>query len=701
MRKLNLTLGTLLLTQVSLAQEMTLSDILNLEVTTASKTAVPSSEAPATMSVITRNDIELYERRTINEALYSLPGMVPSQDYDRRSISTRGIFEGWNNNHYLILIDGIPHNDNIYGSAYTWDNTPLIFLNQMEVIRGTGSALYGSYAMNGVIGIKSIEAKDFANKTTTKFRLGNRNTTTFDMISAIDGDGVDTVVSFSQSETDGVDFESYDGFANQKRKVQDARSSSYFFSKFTADNGLEFQVHRQDWSFQTGHGWFFIIPEQEEAMKESRSIASLKYNTSSDGIDYEFVGRFQRHEVDWNMNYWPAASTGLDPDSFYASGMWEYLNSHADDLFLRAQFTGDLGNGSSWLLGLEETVFLYSGDQEHYSNLDDINDPNTGNTPSGETKDLGAWLEYIEDQPLYNSAIFAQYVSEKLADMITVTAGVRFDQLSFKYRDLAVSRDTMKNKSFEKVSPRLAIVMTPSENAVVKLMAGSAFRTPSPSELAGYNTWTLASNIEQLSSETVDSAELSFEYQFKKSKFILNLHQTDFKDQIAYASPDAAQPNLSTNIWSAKTQGVELAYHLYGMNHGMFFTASHNIRVDETTDDPGTTAAPDDITWVPASSATLGGHYSFAKVSLASQVNYLGETKRKPSDVPNDLRSESVDASTTIDFKASYNITKSGKLVLSGKNILDEEVFLAKGGNNPFDYQQEKMRYLAGLDFTF
>ena len=106
-------------------------------------------EAPNIVSVISDKEIRDYGRVSINDILFQLPGFAPSQVNDRRTVSSRGMYEGWNNNHLLMLVDGVQHNDLFYGTALTWEITPLNMIKSLEVIRGPGSALYGTNAYVG------------------------------------------------------------------------------------------------------------------------------------------------------------------------------------------------------------------------------------------------------------------------------------------------------------------------------------------------------------------------------------------------------------------------------------------------------------------------------------------------------------------------------------------------------------------------
>ncbi len=126
------------------------------EVTTATKVAQNIFEAPNIINSYKRRDFIDYGFFSFNQLLWLQPNFSMSKDYDRMTVSARGVYEAWNNNHLLLLVDGVPINENIYGSALTWEVTPLVFTKSVEVMRGGGSALYGTNAMNGLLSIQTV-----------------------------------------------------------------------------------------------------------------------------------------------------------------------------------------------------------------------------------------------------------------------------------------------------------------------------------------------------------------------------------------------------------------------------------------------------------------------------------------------------------------------------------------------------------------
>ena len=124
-------------------------------VVTASGFEQQIQDAPASISVITRQDLEKKFYRDVTDALVEVPGVVVTGGADRQDISLRGMGAKYT----LILIDGKRQNSretrtnsDSSGVEGGW-TPPLSAIERIEVVRGPMSSLYGSDAMGGVINI--------------------------------------------------------------------------------------------------------------------------------------------------------------------------------------------------------------------------------------------------------------------------------------------------------------------------------------------------------------------------------------------------------------------------------------------------------------------------------------------------------------------------------------------------------------------
>jgi iron complex outermembrane receptor protein len=140
--------------------DISLEDLLAVEVTSVSKKEQALFRAPSAIAVITGEDIRRAGAISIPEALRLVPGLqVASLDGNKWAVSARG-FNSLYANKLLVLIDG----RSIYNatnSGVHWDmqDVPVEDIERIEVIRGPGAALWGANAVNGVINIITKPAR--------------------------------------------------------------------------------------------------------------------------------------------------------------------------------------------------------------------------------------------------------------------------------------------------------------------------------------------------------------------------------------------------------------------------------------------------------------------------------------------------------------------------------------------------------------
>jgi outer membrane cobalamin receptor len=125
---------------------------VELEVEIASKQKQAIEEAPSIISVVTREDIENYGFRDITDILRLVPGFEYAIDVQSLfGIGFRGMWghEG----KVIVMIDNHPINCFGYGNTNFFGHLPASVIERIEIIRGPGSALYGTFAEVAVINI--------------------------------------------------------------------------------------------------------------------------------------------------------------------------------------------------------------------------------------------------------------------------------------------------------------------------------------------------------------------------------------------------------------------------------------------------------------------------------------------------------------------------------------------------------------------
>ncbi len=131
-----------------------IAELMNIEVTSASKKVQRVADVGAAVFVITQEDMRRSGARSIPEALRLAPGVqVARIDANKWAISIRG-FNGRFANKLLVLMDGRSVYTPLFSGVF-WDaqDTLLADIDRIEVIRGPGAALWGANAVNGGINI--------------------------------------------------------------------------------------------------------------------------------------------------------------------------------------------------------------------------------------------------------------------------------------------------------------------------------------------------------------------------------------------------------------------------------------------------------------------------------------------------------------------------------------------------------------------
>lgn len=138
---------------------MSLEDLLNIQVTSVSKTEQKLSQTASAIYVITQEDIQRSGATNIPDLLRMVPGMDVAQiNSNSWAISTRG-FNGRFSNELLVMVDGRTVYTPTFGGVW-WDvlDLPLEDIERIEVIRGPGGSVWGANAVNGIVNVITKKA---------------------------------------------------------------------------------------------------------------------------------------------------------------------------------------------------------------------------------------------------------------------------------------------------------------------------------------------------------------------------------------------------------------------------------------------------------------------------------------------------------------------------------------------------------------
>lgn len=153
--------------------------VLETVTVTPARSDMRLGDVPASMSVLTRQEIQQSPAVQADDVLRKLPAFSlfrrtsslaahpTAQGVSLRGIGPSGV------SRTLVLVDGVPFNDPFGGWVY-WSRIPLEHADRVEVVDGASSSLYGNYAMGGVVNI--VSAPPAPRTFTLKAQYGTLNT---------------------------------------------------------------------------------------------------------------------------------------------------------------------------------------------------------------------------------------------------------------------------------------------------------------------------------------------------------------------------------------------------------------------------------------------------------------------------------------------------------------------------------------------
>lgn len=691
-------------------RDFTLEELMAIEVRAPTKTGQTIREAPTVGTVITRQQIEAYGWLTLGDVLLRQAGFAPAQDFERVTVSSRGQYESWNNNHLRLLIDGVPANNVSNGIAHVWEMLPLSMVETIEIIRGPGSALYGSNATNGVVAINTRKASR-SGPTEIKTRFGGSDFQLHDVTSGMVFPWVSLTAGYRRHETRGNSYDSYDASGRalpdgslRKFEVKDRQSTHAGYLKLDGSGpltGLSLQAHLAWWRFQTGHGWIFIVPDERERAMNNRTLAWLAYRPpalAGERLQLEFVGQWQRHEIDYRIKNLPDSFSFAG--SLYPGGAVEVVNSALRDFFMRAQADYRIAGDMRALLGVENTIAFWNDDYFHESNVD----LNRGGTlqpfADGGLHPMNSLFESIIDKPINQLGMFLQFASGRvIRRYVSATAGVRYDRQFFDYVDLDQPARPTRHRALDQISPRAGLVLFPHPNVTLKALGERAFRAPATTEMFVTNSLLGNSRTDQLLPEELTAFTLAGDFRlFRHLNLRADWFHQRFDNQIAFSGTK----NYSANLYSRKVTGMESEFLFdvpLGGNRTLegFLNHTFAYMLEEEVLEPTITMS-DRLTWAPEQVGNAGLALSSYRWGASLQGHYQGRVHRRRSDsfqsdgAPSFFsayRPGSVAPWFTLDALASWKPSDGLRIRVQGTNLLNRRGYLAKPGDYPFDYRIE------------
>ena len=564
---------------------VTLEQLLSMDVERvfgASRFQQSVLEAPASVSIITRDDIERFGYRTLADILRVARGFYVSSDRNYSYVGVRGFSRpGDYNTRVLLMVDGHRLNDNIYDQAAIGTEFPLDveLIERVEVVRGASSSLYGTSAFFGVVNVITKRASDLGGVSGSAevASLGTRRLRgTFSRLFA---NGVSTAVSVTGYHADGqrrLFFPELSGVTRTGGLSidMDRDRFSQLFASFSA-GGWKAQTvwGSRDKVIPTG-AFDTAFDDDRSRTRDLRGYFDASYDRTWAGTSVQWRGAYDRYFYDGT--YASDLPDGLDPDPYQDEARGEWWSSEAT-VRRRVSEAHHVTGGFEWRENVrQDQTAAYA--VSHTPVLDD-------------RRRSRVWAAFAQDE-------------FRISRRVLLNAGIRHDNYSL---------------SGSATSPRAALIVSVKPDAALKLTYGEAFRAPNVYELFYYNLATDSS----LQPERIRSAEVIWEQYFaRRVRLEASLFANRVRNLISQRAGDGDNPldDLSFhNLESTAAKG-------FGLEAEARLDAGFNLHASYQYADARLRGSQDSLSNSPRNLARAALTHSGAggRIVASTEVTFVG-----------------------------------------------------------------------------
>ena len=513
---------------------LSLEDLLDVEIVTASRFQQRVAEAPSVVQVITAEDIRAHGWRTLGEALDSLPGLYVSDTGLYTYLGARGLLRaGDYDTRFLLLVNGHRINDPVYSQSPVGAEFPLdlALVERIEYAPGPGSAVYGSNAFFGVINVLTRTPETFGHGE-LRAAAGTHGTTDLQLTVPVRTAEGQTLLSARAYHTQGRTLR-FPAFADTPsggvvRDQDDERVRQVFMQH--ARQGLSLQLvagdRRKDDPVAPYEQTFAAPGAQVQdrwiafgATLDGSLAAAVDASARLDIIDYRYVGDY----------VYGSAPTYLNRD--IASGV---------SFVAGGQLVARLGARHTLVGGIEVQ-------QDHGVVQRNF--------------DVAPYVSYLDSR--HHMTSWGVFVDDefRVADAWRVNAGLRADR---------------SDRGIVRLSPRLALIGEPRGGGLLKLIVGQSYRSPNAYER--YYQVDAEEGAQRanpaLGAEHVQTVELFYSRGLgTHGRAELSVYRYRLRDLITLLATDDGALTMS-NAGHARSRGAELAYAYQG-DGGLRLRASY------------------------------------------------------------------------------------------------------------------------------
>ena len=692
-------------------------------VVTATRSAVRLSDAPAAVTVTTRQEIDDRNVSRISDALGKVPGLFLGRAENGQVQSFEGGFSlrGMDTRRTLVLLDGVQPLQNANSQGVNWLTVFTDDVERVEVVPGAFASLYGSHAMGGVINI--ISKRTDRQELTLRVKRGFGDAAGTDgsiYLRTRLGPGLGLAAGLSHADRDGFAGEAIvrtpvAGAAGRPVTGAIATTTREGLPAYTVGNR-----GRQPW--RQSHAMLRLGAELSSDMSVSAGVAwaeatqgwrhyttFLRDATTGAPVASGTLGidgrRFTLAEANFQGST-PLVESSRRVFAGYDGRIAPEVRLKLDVARIEREFrlptvgaaaTFDAGPGSltsSPNQGLDATAtlsfplgarhVLVTGASLHRD------------TVQRRSHALANWRDLDSTTALHNGydgrsttvSVFAQD-EFSVHQRLTVYAGARLDRWQTEgrfFQDTAPARrQAYAERAETSFNPKLSAVLRPGATATLRASWGRSFRAPSNLDL--YSTTVQSSTVSptglltvqsdpQLQPERGTSWEAGGEWRaHERLKFIGTLYETRLSDLI-YSKQVDASLTQRINAGQARVRGVEAGLAARPLR--WLEISSHLSLIDseilQNSADPGSVGRR--MTQVPRKLAYLGASATQGDWTGTLEARYSGQTfiTARNTDTVQGVPTSN-DAYTHVNLKLGWRASRALRVNLAVNNLLDATIY--------------------------
>ena len=465
---------------------LSLNELMEIEVSGPTRTLQKLSKVPASVTVFQRHELKNMGIDFLYELINYVPGFQTSRDNDYGATyfySSRGSDTGQDTTAILLLVDGIPRQEIRNASASALSSLfPLDRIERIEVIRGPGSALYGSGAFLGVINIVSVQGKN-----RLKVQMGEPDRTNLEgQLSLVSGDWKFDGFLYDYRDK-GDQYWLDDKLTDELKPTTDPQQvENYVFSLGYRDTKLT--LERLGLESQNYYSIAAINNDFNELSHILQQV-TLKQDLHWDAITSTLQMSYGENRQNYNAQATVAGQLASISNPSSTEPLYGYVRYEVHEWLL--QWLND------WSINANNS--LQFGAEKHHEHITEARVLSNYDSFMLSNRDYP--VDYSAARDIYNEVVetgsreiyglYAQWQNQ-FSDLTTFTMGGRYDDY----------------EGFDgQFSMRLAITHELLPDHYVKLFYGEAFRAPSINQLNLKESLTVSQNPD-LEAETIRTTEI-------------------------------------------------------------------------------------------------------------------------------------------------------------------------------------------------